>query len=337
MKYLSILFVACLTFFSTQANAQAKPKIKTPVLTGKCTSTINVPLKGGKLYNPTTSLSRKASYRVTNQGMVISARKTMKDKDLQWMVFPFKSSNPNGKIVGLRFKYSVKPSSRKSKKLCFISQSRIAQGTVKSKTVRLDDKNNLYAAKNKTYATRAFKPFKQLGNNHKEVAFRLAMTPKDVIIIHKVEVLIECPKKDLCDLKYQPKLIYKGAEKSVVRGNAFTRYKIAISNYSNYPSALFKAAPHLPACGKNGNSSRTWVDIVDQNGKKLYGFCAFGQSADLKKLWFSIPQGKKAPKAVRVKITDRECKKVYVSNLIKIPLKKIPVKKDVKINKDMDQ
>jgi hypothetical protein len=57
-------------------------------------------------------------------------------------------------------------------------------------------------------------------------------------------------------------------------GKEFIRYKYDVLNKSSYPAELFAAAPTLPPCGKNTKASRTWVDFFDQQGKRLYGFCA---------------------------------------------------------------
>ena len=59
-------------------------------------------------------------------------------------------------------------------------------------------------------------------------------------------------------------------------GQNWIRYHYDVLNKDQYPAALFAAAPNLPACGLNTNSSRTWVNFYDQAGTQLYGFCALG-------------------------------------------------------------
>lgn len=54
-----------------------------------------------------------------------------------------------------------------------------------------------------------------------------------------------------------PRLIYNGSENYTVRGVAYTRYKLEVSNRDDYPASLFKPAPDLPPCGLNTNSART--------------------------------------------------------------------------------
>ena len=67
----------------------------------------------------------------------------------------------------------------------------------------------------------------------------------------------------------------------------FVRYSYRVANLEKYPAAMFLPAPHLPPCGANVNSSRTWVDFFDAAGKRLYGFCALTKPADLNRIWFA--------------------------------------------------
>jgi hypothetical protein len=83
---------------------------------------------------------------------------------------------------------------------------------------------------------------------------------------------------------------------------------------------MFAAAPSLPPCGKNANSSRTWVDIYDQSGKRLYGFCALGKSSDLNQLWFGLEEGVVPPSWVYIELNDRSTNTKYKSNLAETSL-----------------
>ncbi|HEX7771791.1 MAG TPA: hypothetical protein VF435_05175, partial [Pyrinomonadaceae bacterium] len=78
---------------------------------------------------------------------------------------------------------------------------------------------------------------------------------------------------------------------------------------------LFAASPDLPPCGKNTKAARTWVDIYDQNGKRLQGFCALEKSADLGKLWFALESDKVPPSYVYIEMNDRKTPIKYKSNL----------------------
>jgi hypothetical protein len=99
-----------------------------------------------------------------------------------------------------------------------------------------------------------------------------------------------------------------------------TKFFLDVLNWSDYPDELFEPAPDLPPCGDNPNSSRSWVDIFDQDDNRLYGFCALGQSSNLNLMWFSI-QGGIWPDSVYITITDRRCDIVYTSN--KAPIENI--------------
>lgn len=99
-------------------------------------------------------------------------------------------------------------------------------------------------------------------------------------------------------------------------GKQWTRYNLSIENYQAYPNALFAPSPNLPPCGKNTNSARTWVEIMDQSGKRLYGFCAVGSNSDLTKLWFALESDVIPPSWVYVILNDRLTNTTYKSNLI---------------------
>ncbi len=115
-----------------------------------------------------------------------------------------------------------------------------------------------------------------------------------------------------------PSLVYKGKEDYIVRGTAYTRYKLAVANRDDYPASLFKPAPDLPPCGLNNNSARTWVSIYSLDGSYIYGFCALSSPSDMDGLWFAILKGKTPPKSVYLTLNDRRCKIVLKSNLVKI-------------------
>lgn len=113
----------------------------------------------------------------------------------------------------------------------------------------------------------------------------------------------------------KPNLEYLGAEQANIRGTLFTRYYISVKNTREIPESLFLASPDLPPCGQNTNSSRTWVDIIDENGKRLYGYCAISKPTSLGKLSFSLKKGVAAPKSVQIVLNDRRQQKKYKSNL----------------------
>ena len=120
-----------------------------------------------------------------------------------------------------------------------------------------------------------------------------------------------CRPQDDCKREYPaPKIKFDHRD-------AEGRVYIPVINWADYSNEMFRAAPELPPCGLNTNSSRTWVDIYDANtNKRVYGFCAFGSNADLKKIWF---MSKAKSGRVYIVLKDRACKKNYRSNTISWP------------------
>lgn len=112
-----------------------------------------------------------------------------------------------------------------------------------------------------------------------------------------------------------PVLYFAGAEYFTAGGKNFTRYKYNVDNLADYPQAMFAAAPALPPCGQNANSSRTWVDLFDQNGKRLYGFCALGSPSNLNSIWFTLESDVIPPSYIYIEMNDRQTNTKYKSNL----------------------
>ena len=112
-----------------------------------------------------------------------------------------------------------------------------------------------------------------------------------------------------------PVLYLTGYELYEAGGKQWKRYQYAVENFAAYPDSMFAAAPDLPPCGENKESSRTWVDIYQQDGKRLYGFCALGKSAGLNSIWFSLEPDALPPSWVYVELTDRKTNTKYKSNL----------------------
>ena len=112
-----------------------------------------------------------------------------------------------------------------------------------------------------------------------------------------------------------PVLVFLGAEEYESGGKQWTRYHYAVDNAASYPDELFAAAPELPPCGSNKQASRTWVDLYDQTGKRLYGFCALGKSDGLGRLWFALERGVVPPSWIYAELTDRKTNSKLKSNL----------------------
>ena len=112
-----------------------------------------------------------------------------------------------------------------------------------------------------------------------------------------------------------PVLYLMGTEAYQTGGKNFIRYKYDVDNKASYPADLFAAAPALPPCGANTKASRTWVDIFDSRGKRLFGFCAFKSPGDLNQIWFGLEEGVVPPSYIYIELNDRQTNTKYKSNL----------------------
>ena len=112
-----------------------------------------------------------------------------------------------------------------------------------------------------------------------------------------------------------PVLYFIGQELYETGGKQFIRYTYDVANKDAYPDELFAASPDLPPCGQNTKAARTWIDIYDQSGKRLQGFCALGKSSDLGKIWFGLEIDKVPPSYVYIEMNDRKTPVKYKSNL----------------------
>ena len=112
-----------------------------------------------------------------------------------------------------------------------------------------------------------------------------------------------------------PILYFLGAEYVELNGKQITRYRFDVANKDQYPDDMFAASPALPPCGKNTKAARTWVDLYDQSGKRLNGFCALGKSADLNGIWFGLETDVIPPSYIYIELNDRKTNTKYKSNL----------------------
>jgi len=93
-------------------------------------------------------------------------------------------------------------------------------------------------------------------------------------------------------------------------------YDLSVRNWSSFPDELFAPSPELPPCGLNTSASRSWVDIFDESGNFLFGFCSFRAASNLNQLYVPVNE---RPVRVYITITDRLTNQVYTSNLVNIP------------------
>ena len=112
-----------------------------------------------------------------------------------------------------------------------------------------------------------------------------------------------------------PILYFLGAEYVEINGKQITRYRFDVLNKDQYPNDMFAASPALPPCGANTKAARTWVDLYDQSGKRLNGFCALGKSEDLNGIWFGLESSIIPPSYIYIELNDRKTNTKYKSNL----------------------
>ena len=112
-----------------------------------------------------------------------------------------------------------------------------------------------------------------------------------------------------------PILYFTGAEFVEINGKQVTRYRFDVLNKDQYPNDMFAASPALPPCGSNTKAARTWVDLYDQRGKRLNGFCALGKSEDLNGIWFALETDVIPPSYIYIELNDRQTNTKYKSNL----------------------
>lgn len=112
-----------------------------------------------------------------------------------------------------------------------------------------------------------------------------------------------------------PVLYFIGADYLTIGSVNMTRYHFDVANKDAYPAEMFAASPSLPPCGSNTKASRTWVDLYDQRGKRLNGFCALGKPDDLHGIWFAMATDDVPPSYVYIEFNDRQTNTKYRSNL----------------------
>lgn len=121
----------------------------------------------------------------------------------------------------------------------------------------------------------------------------------------------ESPKRG----KPDPVLVFIGTENVTINGKEVTRYRFTVENRTDFARDLFSEAPSLPPCGTNTRASRTWVDLYEQSGKRLNGFCAIYSPEGLAGIWFAKDIGEVPPSYIYIELTDRQTNTKYRSLL----------------------
>ena len=115
----------------------------------------------------------------------------------------------------------------------------------------------------------------------------------------------------------KPEIRLVGISEHVSNGVDWKMYEIEVVNRDQFENDLFIPAPVLPPCGKNENSSRTWINAY-RDGRRFYGWCGIAANIELASLKFSIPALDTQPKKIIIEFIDRAEGKIIRSNTIKI-------------------
>ena len=102
-------------------------------------------------------------------------------------------------------------------------------------------------------------------------------------------------------------------------GNLSTKYSFRVTNLGLFSNEMFAAAPQLQPCWHTKSSSRTWINVYDENDKLLYEFCGIMSVDGLADLNFILPKGETPPARIYIVLIDRQQKKSYRSAPLVIP------------------
>ena len=138
----------------------------------------------------------------------------------------------------------------------------------------------------------------------------LFLLPSLLVLLFATHGVVSAPA-----IPPNPVLYLTGTEAFQQGGKTFIRYHYDVFNKDQFPAEMFAAAPNLPPCGANTKSSRTWIDIFDSRGKRLYGFCALKAPKELGQLYFALEEGVVPPSYVYIEMNDRQTNTKYKSNL----------------------
>ena len=328
-RYFALLSFLCATFFAQAQIYHTNPtvkKLRRPIQSANvfkniCKNDFPLNLSTAVVRNGAHQPTNLASLAISGNRLVVRniSNRSITEQDHIWVNIPFKPGYPSSYITGLEFKYVNRTYPNRDPRHTFISQHRVVQGTNPFQgAVRLDNAKNLHNSG--MQMSRPFNGKFACGNDYKTVSFKVIMNAGDVIEISNISVIFDCsirPQEFQCPPHTTPDpQISLG---KITPESQFKRYHIKVNNYASFPNYLFELAPTLPSCGLNNHASRSWVEIVDENYKKLYGYCAMQKSADLAKVSFIVEYGKPLPKRVRVIIRDRACNGSYRSNWINLP------------------
>ena len=131
-------------------------------------------------------------------------------------------------------------------------------------------------------------------------------------------LVIKLADDPLKDLKLALKLAFIAKQDRSAGGPPQFVYTLSITNWVEVPAAMFADAPSLPPCGKKSSGPRTWIYILNQNGKMLSQICWITSPSTLQKLIYAAKPGEAVPEQLIVGLEDRQTGKTYKSNPVSV-------------------
>ena len=128
----------------------------------------------------------------------------------------------------------------------------------------------------------------------------LMLLPLLIALLLAAQGVISAPSIPNPVIQFTRTEAVKQGDKTVIR------YHYDVFNKDQFPAEMFAPAPDLPPCGANTKSSRTWIDLYDQTGKRLLGFCAISKPADLNQLYFALEEGVTPASWIYIEMNDRQ-------------------------------
>lgn len=116
-----------------------------------------------------------------------------------------------------------------------------------------------------------------------------------------------------------PELVLDGSYVRTTNGYEFVHYDLSVRNWAAYGPQLFELRPDLPPCGRNTNASRTWVEIYDGSGRRMYGFCALASPENLNDIWVAVQTSAEQPSGIYIELWDRAMDVRVRSNVVVVP------------------
>lgn len=116
----------------------------------------------------------------------------------------------------------------------------------------------------------------------------------------------------------KPKLKLVGVTDGMNNGFAVKVYELEVVNRVEISDEFFIAAPALPPCGTNADSSRTWINLYDEKSVRIYGWCTIRTNGELASLRFMMRAADNPPKKLFIDLMDRAEGVILRSNRVNV-------------------